>query len=50
MNIARSAGLKTLIADVLPENTAMLKIVRESGLGIETRREADSTHLVLHLF
>jgi ribosomal protein S18 acetylase RimI-like enzyme len=47
--IARNAGLKELIADVLPENTAMLKIFRASGLGIRTGREPDATHVVLQL-
>jgi RimJ/RimL family protein N-acetyltransferase len=47
--IARSAGLKELIADVLPENTAMLKVFKASGLGIKAERELDATHLVLHL-
>jgi ribosomal protein S18 acetylase RimI-like enzyme len=48
--IARNAGLKELIADVLPENTAMLKIFRASGLGIRTgQEEPDATHVVLQL-
>jgi RimJ/RimL family protein N-acetyltransferase len=47
--IARQAGLKELVADVLPENTAMLKIFRASGLGIRTGREPDATHVVLQL-
>jgi GNAT superfamily N-acetyltransferase len=47
--IARNAGLGELIADVLPENTAMLKIFRASGLGIRTVREPDTTHVVLQL-
>jgi RimJ/RimL family protein N-acetyltransferase len=47
--IARSAGLKELVADVLPENTAMLKIFRASGLGIRTGQEPDATHVVLQL-
>ncbi len=49
VKIARSAGLKELTADVLPENTAMLNIFRKSGLDIETERESGSTHLFLHL-
>src|SRR5215218_8805101 len=32
--IARDAGLKELIADVLPENTAMLNVFRTSGLEV----------------
>lgn len=47
--IARQAGLKELVADVLPENTAMLKVFSASGLGIRTRREPDATHVVLQL-
>ncbi|WP_114948139.1 GNAT family N-acetyltransferase [Microvirga calopogonii] len=47
--IARSGGLKELIADVLPGNTAMLKIFRASGLGIKAEREPEATHLVLDL-
>lgn len=47
--LARQAGLKELIADVLPENTAMLKVFQRSGLEIATRREADTSHVVLRL-
>ena len=47
--LARNAGLSELIADVLPENTAMLKVFETSGLGITTRRERDATHVVLQL-
>lgn len=47
--IARQAGLKALTADVLPENTAMLKVFETSGLAITTQRSADATHVVLQL-
>jgi GNAT superfamily N-acetyltransferase len=47
--VARQAGLKELIADVLPENTAMLKVFSASGLATRTRREPDATHVVLEL-
>ena len=47
--LARQAGLKELTADVLPDNTAMLKVFETSGLGITTRRESDATHVVLQL-
>jgi hypothetical protein len=30
--IARGAGLRELIAEVLPENTAMLKVLEKSAL------------------
>jgi RimJ/RimL family protein N-acetyltransferase len=48
--IARDAGLKELIAEVLPENTAMLKVFKKSGLQPTTRREADIMHVTLQLF
>ena len=47
--LARQAGLKVLSADVLPENAAMLKVFETSGLGIITRREPDSIHVMLQL-
>lgn len=47
--LARQAGLTELVADVLPDNTAMLKVFEASGLGITTRREQDTTRVVLQL-
>jgi RimJ/RimL family protein N-acetyltransferase len=47
--LARQAELTELIADVLPDNTAMLKVFGASGLGITTRQEPDATHVVLRL-
>ena len=47
--LARQVGLKALVADVLPENTAMLKVFATSGLGIETRREPGSIQVILQL-
>lgn len=47
--LARQAGFTELIADVLPDNTAMLKMFRTSGLGITSRRDPDATHIVLQL-
>jgi GNAT superfamily N-acetyltransferase len=47
--LARQAGLKALSADVLPENAAMLKVFETSRLGIKTRREPDSIHVILQL-
>ncbi len=47
--LARDAGIRTLIADVLPENSAMLKVFEASGLGMASRRETGATHIVLHL-
>jgi RimJ/RimL family protein N-acetyltransferase len=47
--LARSAGLKEMIADVLPENAAMRKVF--SKFGFQTRRGLDPqvVHLVLTL-
>lgn len=47
--LARQVGLKALVADVLPENTAMLKVFATSGLGIKTRREPGSIQVILQL-
>lgn len=47
--IARRAGLKDLIAEILPENTAMLKVFETSGLGITISREPDAIHVILRL-
>jgi RimJ/RimL family protein N-acetyltransferase len=49
MVIARQAGIKELIAEVLPENAAMLKIFRKSGLRLTTRRDSDAVHVTLQL-
>jgi GNAT superfamily N-acetyltransferase len=47
--LARRAGLKELIAEVLPENLPMLKVLEKSGLGL-TRKQADGVlHVVLSL-
>jgi GNAT superfamily N-acetyltransferase len=48
--IARAAGLKELIAEVLPENTPMLKVFEKSGLRLSTKREPQVVHVVLELF
>jgi RimJ/RimL family protein N-acetyltransferase len=47
--LARRAGLEELAADVLPDNTAMLKVFKASGLRITTRREPGALHVVLQL-
>jgi RimJ/RimL family protein N-acetyltransferase len=47
--IARAAGLRELIAEVLPENAPMLKVFQSSGLRVSTRREAQVVHLSLAL-
>jgi RimJ/RimL family protein N-acetyltransferase len=48
-SLAREAGLKELIADVLPENTPMLKVFEKSGLELKTTQENGVVHVVLQL-
>ena len=47
--IARDAGLEALFAEVLPDNTAMLKVFEKSGLGMTVRREPGVVHVTLGL-
>ena len=47
--IAREAGLHELTAEVLPENTAMLKVFEKSGFPLTTKREPRTVHVVLKL-
>ena len=47
--LARGAGLNELIAEVLPENTAMLKVFRKFGFQPGSKRELQVVHLVLQL-
>jgi len=47
--IARQAGLRELIADVLPDNRQMLKVFQKCGLAMSTRRESGSLHVTLQL-
>jgi ribosomal protein S18 acetylase RimI-like enzyme len=48
--IARGAGLKELIAEVLPDNTPMLKVFEKSGFHVSTKRESGVMHIALRLF
>jgi RimJ/RimL family protein N-acetyltransferase len=47
--IARSAGLKQLVAEVLPDNIPMLKVFEKSGLPISIKREPQVVHVSLQL-
>lgn len=47
--IARDAGLKELIAEVLAENSPMLKVFEKSGLSCRTKRESGVVHISLQL-
>ncbi len=48
-SIACAARLQTFIAEVLPENTAMLQLFKTSGLQLSTRREDQVVHLTIWL-
>jgi RimJ/RimL family protein N-acetyltransferase len=47
--LARNASLKELIAEVLPENTAMLKVFRKFGFLPSSQRDPQVVHLALKL-
>jgi GNAT superfamily N-acetyltransferase len=47
--IARASGLRTLVAEVLSENIAMLKVFEASGFPLSTAREQDIVHVTLSL-
>ncbi|MCL4798076.1 MAG: GNAT family N-acetyltransferase [Burkholderiales bacterium] len=47
--IAREAGIRELIAEVLPDNASMLKVFERSGLAMTARRDAGVVHVTLDL-
>jgi len=47
--LARDAGLKELIAEVLPENAAMLKVLGKFGFRSSSKREPQVIHLTMQL-
>ena len=47
--LAREAGLQEFVAEVLPENAAMLKVFEKSEVEVTTRREPQTVHVVLRL-
>ena len=47
--IARQAGLRELVAYVLPDNRAMLRVFEKSGLKYTAKREAGSIYVKLGL-
>jgi RimJ/RimL family protein N-acetyltransferase len=49
INIARDSALKELTAEILPENTAMLKVFGKFGFRPAPRRDPQTVHLVLKL-
>jgi RimJ/RimL family protein N-acetyltransferase len=46
-SIARQAGLRELIAEVLASNGAMLRVFEKSGLQMNTKREGAVIHVTL---
>ena len=49
IKLARAAGLKEFVAEVLPENQPMLKVFTRCGLAMTTRRERGVVHVTLAL-
>jgi RimJ/RimL family protein N-acetyltransferase len=47
--LAREAGLRMLIAEVLPENDAMLKVFENCGLNITKKRDGGTVHVKLQI-
>jgi RimJ/RimL family protein N-acetyltransferase len=47
--IARAAGLQELVAEVLADNRAMIKVFEKSGVPVTTRRQSEVVHVVLRL-
>jgi len=47
--LARDAGLQELIAEVLPENTAMLKLFKKFGFRPDSKGSPQVIHLTLQL-
>jgi ribosomal protein S18 acetylase RimI-like enzyme len=49
IKIASDAGLKELMAEVLPENAAMIKVFGKFGFSPAPRRDPQTLHLVRKL-
>lgn len=49
IGIARAAGIKEFVAEVLAENSPMLKVFARCGLAMTTRRERGIVHVTLAL-
>jgi GNAT superfamily N-acetyltransferase len=48
-SIARAAGLRGLVAEVLPENAPMLKAFKKCGIPMKTSRDSEIVHVTLQL-
>ena len=49
ITLARAAGLHELIAEVLPDNVAMLQVFERSGLELKRQRDSGVVHITLQL-
>ena len=49
VSIAREAGLRELVAEVLPDNQAMLSVFQKCGLKVATRRDREAIHVTMRL-
>jgi RimJ/RimL family protein N-acetyltransferase len=47
--LARAAGIGEFIAEVMPDNAAMLSVLERSGLRLQRKRESGVVHIALHL-
>jgi GNAT superfamily N-acetyltransferase len=47
--LARRASLKQLVADVLPENSAMINILKKSGMPCTITRTKGVVHVALNV-
>lgn len=47
--LARSSGIGAFIAEVMPDNTAMLSVLEQSGLRLRRKRESGVVHITLQL-
>lgn len=48
-SLARAAGIRTLIAEVLSENAPILELFKTSGLQSSTKRESQLVHVTISL-
>jgi RimJ/RimL family protein N-acetyltransferase len=49
VTLARAGGVRQFIAEVLPENRSMLRVLERSGLRSEKKREDGVVHITLQL-
>jgi RimJ/RimL family protein N-acetyltransferase len=47
--LARAAGLTAFVAEVMPDNSAMLRVLERSGLPLRRERDSDVVHVTLEL-